>query len=205
MGINLSNTRHIFLTQNISFRKSNSTNYPLAEFTIGAAFTPKNKNYKITNLSITQSDIDQYTDATSYFTTFFIYHRFFGTDDPVIDFANSLPSGYDLSFNGSPYNGEFSFQDQNDSQNIGYNKISITNTNFGQSSLNCTNVKTNTKHESIPITKTLFSNDLKNFYFNSGTNNFLAFCIFPNLNFYDPGNLLVFNTNYSINFDLIQE
>lgn len=201
----MSKVRHILFTQTATFTKSpGAGNPPQATFYVGCVNIPKNKIYSIKNFSITQSD-SLLSGSGSSFNSFVVFHRFFGTDDPIRDFINSLPSGYTLLFNGSPYVGGFSFQDQNDSQGTAYNEVIIRNTNSGQTLLNCLDVKTNTKHETIPITINPFYKDLKDFYFDSGTNNFLSFCIFPYLDFNVPTNPLTFAVDYSINFDLIQE
>lgn len=201
----MSKIRHILLAQTVIFTKTpGAGNPPEAKFYVGCVNIPKNKVYSLKNFSITQSD-SLVTGSGSSFNSFVVFHRFFGTDDPIRDFVNSLPSGYTLLFNGSSYAGGFSFQDQNDSQGTAYNEVTIRNTNSGQTLLNCLDVKTNTKHETIPITINPFYKDLKDFYFDSGTNNFLAFCIFPYLDFNVPTNPLTFAVDYSINFDLIQE
>jgi hypothetical protein len=200
----MSKTRHIFFSQTATFSKTpGAGNPPEANFFVGCVNIPKNRLYSIKNFSITQSD-SLITGSGSSFNSFVVFHRFFGTDDPIRDIINSLPSGYTLLFNGAAYTGGFSFQDQNDSQGVGYNNVIIRNTNSGQNTLTLLDVKTSTKHETIPITINPFFKDLKDFYFDSGTNNFLAFCIFPFLNFNAPTNPLVFSVDYTINFDLIE-
>lgn len=209
----MSKVRHIFFAQTATFSKvAGAGNPPTADFYIGLVYIPKNKDYSIKNFSISQSDA-LITGSGSSFDSFVTYHRFFGSDDPIQDIINSLPSGYNLQIDTgvyptvtwSTYTGNFSYQDQNDSQGSGYNHVRVRNLNSGQNILNLLDSKTNTKQETIPFTINNVSKEFKDFYFNSGTNNYLAFCIFPYLIFNVPTNPLTFSVDYVINFDLIQE
>lgn len=211
MGINLSNIRHIVHTSYVNILTSSSLNAgrPSITFNSGCIFINKNKNYYIKNINVTQTNARtnfSFGGAVGFIN---VFHRFYSGSDPILPYVNkALSRGDDIYVNNtkintlSDYKNNFNSIDIIDTQDINYSNNKITYNYLTQYTAQLNEINTNTKHDSCLFPSINHQKTINDFYFESGSNSYLCFSIFPSA-VMSSDQFLDFN--YIINFDLIQD